>query len=312
VLRAYQHRGTAGTLARLDQETAQIVAAQAWEHRTVAVWSPKGGTGKTFVAVNLACLFGVVCNLDTILLDVDMDTGDLFISLDGLGGDFGHTIHELATRWSKGEPLTTKLVESYLIPYQGRLKVLRGIFDSTEGGMAPLVEAEAIAFMGELLRIVRQMASMVVVDMGLSAAHPMHLGALDRADVVLIVLAPTHPSSFRAWSHMGALQREMEISPARFKLILNGYADNMEFDRQGTIQELGLPEFVVIPQDVENEVVRSINRGQPLVLYEPHREVSRQLAVLGAHFYPPLNTIWSQYGGRGLLPKRSLLRRRKH
>ncbi len=47
------------------------LAGPGWQKSVTAIYSPKGGDGKTFVAVNVAYLLGVVGHRKTLLVDAD-------------------------------------------------------------------------------------------------------------------------------------------------------------------------------------------------------------------------------------------------
>jgi pilus assembly protein CpaE len=302
VLRAYQDRRSATYIPRLDQRTAAIVAQGGWKKQTIVVWSPKGGVGKTVLAVNLAILFGVIANRPTALVDADMDTGDTFMLLDGGVGDPGHTIYHLAEEYMRqpaGSPLLASTVKPYLAPYRGSLQVLRGVFNATEGTMDHLVNERAFAFMTDLLKVLEGLYDFTVVDLGLSCSHPIHLAALARADVVLVIVAPENTAAFRAYSHEAPLQLEMEIDPARFKLVFNKWVEG-KVDRKQVVDLVKLSEFIVIPHDDDFQVLDSINEQKPLVLCQPKLDVTRQIVTLATHFYPPLRDIWQQYDRRDL------------
>ena len=59
-----------------------------WEqvHGLIAVYGPKGGTGKTFVAVNLAVVLAERAKGGVVLVDLDLTGGDVAVHLNLMGG----------------------------------------------------------------------------------------------------------------------------------------------------------------------------------------------------------------------------------
>jgi len=302
---ADQERTSVRHIPYLDRQTAAIVDRGGWQRQTIAVWSAKGGVGKTFLAVNLAVLLGVVANKFTVLVDADMAPGEAHLWLGGVG-DRDHTIFQLAQDFaSNGRQLTPNMVKPYLAPYQGNLHVLRAVVTPTWGGM-PELTRQGAEFMHALLNTLQQLADFVVIDPGLSYTHPVPLTALHRADLVLVVVTPAIASPYRLHGALEPLRREMEIDPARFKLVFNRYNPHLGTKRKDVVDVLKLPEFAVLSQDVEDEVDLSQNAQEPLVLRYPKLELTREVVALATNFYPPLRDIWARYGTRGVRPRPGL------
>ncbi|TET49282.1 MAG: hypothetical protein E3J64_09880, partial [Anaerolineales bacterium] len=53
------------------EDALAIIDRGGWQQQTIAIFSPKGGVGKTTIAVNLAAAFGVVGQRPTLLIDAD-------------------------------------------------------------------------------------------------------------------------------------------------------------------------------------------------------------------------------------------------
>ncbi|HYH04982.1 MAG TPA: response regulator, partial [Bacillota bacterium] len=88
--------------------------------KVIAVFSTKGGVGKSTVAVNLAVALAQLVGRKTVIVDLDLQFGDIAMMLDIVPR---RTISDLA-----GEPdlLNSNTVESYLISHSSGLKVLPG------------------------------------------------------------------------------------------------------------------------------------------------------------------------------------------
>src|SRR5439155_1920364 len=120
--------------------------------RVVTVFSPKGGTGKTAVATNLAAALVKREERRTLLLDLDLQFGDAAIML-GIEPD--KTIYDLVV--APGE-LDTEKLAGYTTKHACGLEVLP----------APLrpEDAELVteAKLGRLLEVARESFDVIVVD----------------------------------------------------------------------------------------------------------------------------------------------------
>ena len=142
----------------------------------VAVFSAKGGVGKSTIAANLAVGLSQFHGLRSVLVDADLWFGDVS-SL--LGIDSGSTLAELC---SGGEPDATALLETAVRHKSGAMVLQRP---------AELVAAEKIDIesLSMTLYLARTLFDFVVVDMG-TLLDDMTLRLLDVADTILLVATP--------------------------------------------------------------------------------------------------------------------------
>src|SRR6185369_16760638 len=142
--------------------------------RVVTVFSPKGGTGKTVTATNLASTFAKYEGKNTLLLDLDLQFGDAAIML---GLEPEKTIYDLVV--APGE-LDSEKLAGYITRHASGLDILP----------APLrpEDAELVteAKLARLLEVARESYDVIVVDTSPFFHGPM-LATLDRTDELLLV-----------------------------------------------------------------------------------------------------------------------------
>ena len=138
------------------------------------MFSPKGGTGKTVTATNLACTFAKYEGKNTLLLDLDLQFGDAAIML---GLEPEKTIYDLVV--APGE-LDSEKLAGYTTHHPSGLDILP----------APLrpEDAELVteAKLARLLEVARESYDVIVVDTSPFFHGPM-LATLDRTDELLLV-----------------------------------------------------------------------------------------------------------------------------
>ncbi len=289
---AWAERASPKYIPRLDPRLTQIIDKGGWQRATVSVWSPKGGVGKTFLAVNLACALGVVANRKTIIVDADMNAGNVHTHL---RLNKAKNIFALATTFAAyRNQLTAKLVEEHLNRYRGNLFVLVGIPTMSVAGEAPLAGKQGGLLMEALLRVLREHMSFdfIVLDLGQSYHNDVHLTALEQSDKNLLVVTPEVPAVLDLKNALPPLEKVVrQIDPARFKLVLNRYNEELGITRKDILKALQLPEFAMIP-DGGTDVALSINRHEPIVLAGKRNPLSDALIGMSNGFYPYLNEIW--------------------
>src|SRR5437879_242774 len=149
--------------------------------RIVTVFSPKGGTGKTVTATNLAAACAKFEGRKTLLLDLDLQFGDAAIML---GVEPEKTIYDLVV--APGE-LDSEKLAGYTTKHASGLEVLP----------APLrpEDAELVteAKLGRLLEVARESFDVIVVDTSPFFHGPM-LATLDRTDELLLLCSLDVPT----------------------------------------------------------------------------------------------------------------------
>ena len=148
--------------------------------------------------------------------------------------------------------------------------------------------------MQTLLDVAGRSYDFVIVDLGQSFNNPLHLEALMRGDLILLVVTSDRSSIADAQGGLRVLSEYVDIDRSRFQLVINQYSREGGVRRGDIPGFLELSEFGVIPLETEGVILRSINEGRPVVLTRAAPEIADALAQLTTTIYPPLDIIWRQ------------------
>ncbi|MFC4058825.1 CpaE family protein [Planomonospora corallina] len=255
--------------------------------RIVTVLATKGGCGKTAVAVNLAVTLAAGGRRRVLLVDLDVEFGDVAIALQ-LTPERG-----LADAVAMADRLDETGLRSLLTPYRPGLDTLLAPLRPTDGEQigGPLV--------GEVLRLARGMFDYVVVDTPPHFSDPA-LAALDLTDHLLVL---SEPDVLTLKNTRIALETlDLLGQPAERRIVtLNRSGSPVGLTSADVERVLGIPPHAHVPSSAD--VPLSLNRGVPLAADDPAHPVSRALADLAArHLHAaPAQQDRRGHGRRGLL-----------
>src|SRR5881296_1846591 len=232
--------------------------------KIVTVFSPKGGTGKTVTATNLAAACAKFEGRKTLLLDLDLQFGDAAIML-GIEPD--KTIYDLVT--APGE-LDSEKLAGYTTRHGCGLDVLP----------APLrpEDAELVteAKLARLLEVARESYDVIVVDTSPFFHGPM-LATLDRTDELLLLTSLDVPTIKNVRLSLQTLEL-LSFPNDRVKVVLNRANSKVGMQKKEVEAALEMGVRREVPSD--RAVPLAVNRGNPAVLADGKSEFSRSVREL--------------------------------
>ncbi|MEO6605641.1 MAG: AAA family ATPase, partial [Aeromicrobium sp.] len=220
------------------------------ESRTITVVSPKGGVGKTSIATNMAIGMAEDHPSDVVLVDLDLQFGDVASTLD-LTPE--HTIAEALTSYAAADNL---IVKTMLTVHPAGFHVLCG-------AESPAANDEVTG--PQIVRLLTQLSTQfryVIVDTAGGLGEPT-LAALEVTDDIVLV-STMDVACVRGVRKAVELLSQIGLLPASRVLTLN-LASNQSGMRVKDVEAaVGLPVDIVIARS--NDVQLAANHGVPLML----------------------------------------------
>ena len=252
--------------------------------RVITVFSPKGGTGKTVTATNLAAAFAKHVQKRTLLLDLDLQFGDAAIAM-GLEPD--KTIFDLVV--APGE-LDFEKLTGYTTKHPCGLDILPAPMRPED---AELVTESKIT---RLLEVARECYDVIVVDTSPFFHGPM-LATLDRTDELLVLCGLDVPTLKNVRLALQTLEL-LSFPTNRIRFVLNRANSKVGLTKREVEAALKMEISHELPSD--RVVPICVNRGNPATLAESGSDYAKAILALAKA------TIASEQGKRQKSKRRGL------
>jgi pilus assembly protein CpaE len=255
----------------------------------VCVLGPKGGTGKTLTATNLAVALAEAGER-TALLDLDLQFGDVGLCL-GLAPE--RTIYDLV---KAGGSLDGDKLDGYLTLHESGVRVL----------LAPSrpdqASAVTVEFLREVYAIMRASNDYVIVDTP-PGFTPEVIASVDASSDVCLVGMLDSLSLKNTKLGLETLDL-MGYKPDRVRIVLNRADSRVGITGEDVSAIVGRTPDVLVPSD--REIPRAINEGVPIVTHKSHSEAAKAFRALAQQYR---TAQVSSMNGQMAPPETSSLRR---
>lgn len=247
------------TAANRDQNrrfSKQNIAS--YDSKVVACYSPKGGVGKTTLAVNLAYALATM-NKKVALIDLSLQFGEVGVFLDIPKGD---TIADMVEEHS----LELSTIKSYLIRHQSGIQVM---LSSSAPEYAELIQPEHV---NAILSTLRTEFDYVFVDMGV-ALGDCAIATMETADTILLIvnedIASLHDAK-RSLKVLEALNQQDKV-----KIVVNKEGIST-ITVKNVANLLEATPVLVVPYDLKSAML-AVNRGIPMLSCAPNSKASKEI-----------------------------------
>jgi len=246
--------------APVSGQTSGAIGFGGTRGKIITVYSPKGGTGCTTLAVNLALTLN---NPDTrvALVDGNLQFGDVAVFVNEQGKN---TVLDLAPRADELDP---DIVEEVMVKHAAS-----GLHILAAPSRPEHAEKVSSAQFSRLLEYLSQLYAYVVVDTA-PLLTDTTLAIIDVSDLIILVTTQDIPAIKNCRLFLDLLQT-LGVERERILFIMNRYDKRVNITPERVTENLKQEVVLAIPLD-EPTATKAVNRGIPFVLDNKNQPVSR-------------------------------------
>jgi pilus assembly protein CpaE len=234
----------------------------------ITVFSTKGGSGKSFIATNLAADLINLTKERVTLFDLNYQFGDVALMLNLFPK---HTIYDIV---SVIDQLDSEMLSEFLTEHESGVKVLPAPIDPTQD------ESISTAHSKKVLNILSQISDYIIIDTPSGFTDNVLL-LLEETDYLLMVTSMDVPSIKNLKITLQLLE-QLKFPDEKIFLVLNRAGTKVGITEDEIKKTIGKKINVTIPSD--RLVPLTINKGTPLVKEAPRSRIARSIRKLSNIF----------------------------
>jgi len=232
--------------------------------KNIMLFSSKGGTGKSFIAANLAIDIHNQTEKKVVLVDLNYQAGDLAIILDIVPR---HTFYDIASIVNQ---LDSEMLSSFLTQHSSGIRILPAPVDPTQSeSISPKATAK-------ILDVLSKICDYMIIDAPSNFSENI-LAQLGKLDFLCIIASMDVPSIKNLKLSLEVVE-QLKFPDEKILIVINRANTKVGITMDEIEDTLKRKIDLAIPSD--RLVPLSINQGNPLIAAYPRSAVSKSINKL--------------------------------
>jgi pilus assembly protein CpaE len=237
------------------------------DSKIISIFSTKGGVGKTTIATNLAVSLSSLTGKKVVLLDFDLQFGDVAICLNLY---VKNSVTEIVKDFTNIEQ-DPDLLDEYLLAHYSGIKVLAAPIRPEN---AEYVTADHIK---NIIEYLKGRYDYIIIDTS-QGFNDNVITALDMSNIIMYISALDLPSIKNTKNGLEVM-KSLNYPNEKVKVVINKSNESYGIKHSDFESALGVDVWEMIPYDIA-AVTLSVNNGHPLVSHRRASAVSKKIYKL--------------------------------
>lgn len=254
------------------QSTSDAVMKTIDRSKIISFFSPKGGVGKSMLAVNAAIALNQITKEKVAVIDFDLQFGDVALFLNICSEiNMHHLIYDL-------ENGAKASIEKYLTAHSSGVKVLPAPYNEDD------IEAISAEQVKKILSLFFDY-QYIIVDMS-SAMNSMNLALLEASHKIFLVTT-LELTAIKNTMMMLNSKKASLYSNKKIDVILNRHEGNHGISLEELENIIDKRNLFIVPEN-KSCVLQSVNSGQPFILNRKKLNIHKSLIEIAQTISNPL------------------------
>ncbi|MBI5102914.1 MAG: AAA family ATPase [Nitrospirae bacterium] len=252
-------------LQKVGRLWIQSPPAEAETGRIYTFFSPKGGVGVSTLAINTAVNLYEITKKSTLLVDLDLEAGDVNTFLDM---NPTYTISDVTANMTR---LDRTFLQSVITKHKS------GIYVLAEPQRIEDIVGVSADDIRKVLGLLKTMFRYIVVDTE-AGLNESSTAALEMSDMILLTFVMSLPGIKNMQKYLNYFVR-LGIRKDKINLVVNRYLSKGDIKIEDAERILKHTIFTSIPND-HGSAIASLNKGVPLNEFDPKSKLSQAVKEL--------------------------------
>jgi pilus assembly protein CpaE len=244
-----------------------VRAPEADEGKIITLFSPKGGVGVTTIALNLAVSVYQLTNQPTILVDLDLNAGDVttFLNLKA-----AYTMSDVTANIGK---LDKSFLQGVITRHESGIHVLADPQKVEEGVSISAAEVRKV------LGLLKTMFKYIILDTE-PAFNERTKIAIEMSNLLFMIFIMSLPGIRNMQRYLNYLDNNRDIKE-KIRLIVNRRLKKDEIKPEDAEKVLERPLFWSVPNDYDT-VMACLNKGVTISKFDPKSKLNISIRDLAS------------------------------
>jgi pilus assembly protein CpaE len=244
-----------------------VRAPEAEEGKVITLFSPKGGVGVTTIALNLAVSIYQLTNQPTILVDLDLNAGDVttFLNLKA-----AYTMSDVTANIGK---LDKSFLQGVITRHESGIYVLADPQKVEEGVSISAADVKKV------LSLMKTMFKYIILDTE-PAFNERTKTAIEMSNLLFMIFIMSLPGIRNMQRYLNYLDNNRDIKE-KIRLIVNRRLKKDEIKPEDAEKVLERPLFWSVPNDYDT-VMACLNKGVTISKFDPKSKLNISIRDLAS------------------------------